>query len=163
MFAGGLEMPTTSSPRLNLSIFQVMKAVIFFAVAFASIAPMIHLWQAGVVSGGGLAGLVSVAIFGGVLVPLEWIGLSLILIRRGPHRDTLILCLLLCSVLVALGTACWIFLNHLLPAYRRVAARWSIATSMLIASVVIVILSSATVFLMGRLVRAYLRSRARTS
>jgi hypothetical protein len=156
-----LEMPTTSSPRLNLSIFQMMKVVIFFAVAFASIAPMIHLWQAGVVGGGGLTGLVSVAVFGAVLVPLEWIGLSLILIRSGPRRDTLILCLLLCSVLVALATACWMFLYQLLPAYRRGAARWNIAIPMLIASAVIVILTAATAFLAGRLVRAYLQSRER--
>ena len=63
-------MPADSTKRLRLSIFQLMKLVVFFAVAFASVAPMVHLWQAGVVQGGSLSGLAVVAIFEGVLVPL---------------------------------------------------------------------------------------------
>ena len=35
----------------------MMNLVIFFAVASASIAPMVHLWEAGVVGGGGAMGL----------------------------------------------------------------------------------------------------------
>jgi hypothetical protein len=146
-------MPVSFASRTNLSIFQMMKLVIFFAVASASIAPMVHLWEAGVVGGGGLTGLLTVAIFGAVLVPLEWIGLSLILIPRGTWRDTLIICLLLCSVLVALGTACWILMYQLVPVSRRTAARWDVVIGMSITSAVILVLGAASVFLGRMLLR----------
>jgi hypothetical protein len=147
-------MPAIST-KINLSIYQMMKLVIFFAVAFASIAPMVHLWQAGVVEGGAERGLVFVAIFGAVLVPLEWIGMSLILVRRGPWRENLIVCLLLCSVLVALGTACWMLIYHFIPALRRISVRGDVVTSILIALAVILVLSAASVFLMGKLIRGH--------
>jgi hypothetical protein len=152
-FFEGSKLPVSSPSRTRLSIFQMMKLVIFFAVASASIAPMVHLWEAGVVGGGGLTGLLTVAIFGAVLVPLEWIGLSLLLIPRGSWRDTLIASLLLCSVLVALATACWIFMYQLVPVFRRTAARWDVVIAVLITSTVIIVLGTATVFLARMLLR----------
>ena len=143
-------MPADSAGRWNLSIFQMMKLVVFFAVAFASVAPMVHLWQAGAVHG-----LLSVAIFGAVLVPLGWIGLSVILVRRGPWRDALILCLLLCSVLVALATACQPLVFQLIPALRRAGTRWDVVTAMSINSLIVLILAAASLFLVGRLIRAF--------
>jgi len=148
-------MPADSAGRWNLSIFQMMKLVVFFAVAFASVAPMVHLWQAGAVQGGSAAGLGFVAIFGAVLVPLEWIGLSLVLVRRGPGRDTLILCLLLCSVLVALSAACWILFYQLLPALRRGTGPPDMVIAMSINSLVVLILAAGGLFLAGRIVRAF--------
>jgi hypothetical protein len=150
-------MPPDSTNRLRLSVFQLMKLVVVFAVAFSAVAPMVHLWQAGAVQGGSLSGLASVAIFGAVLVPLIWVGLSLILIRRGPWRDTLIVGLLLCSVLVALATACWMLVYQLVPAYRRSFARWDVTIAMLINTVVVLVLCAAGLFLVGWLTRAFAR------
>ena len=120
---------------------------------------MVHLWQAGAVQGGSPAGLGFVAIFGAVLVPLEWIGLSLILVRPGPWRDALILGLLLGSVLVALATACWTLVSQLIPALRRAGTRWDIVIAMSINSLIVLILAAASLFLVGRPIRAFARRR----
>jgi hypothetical protein len=76
-------MESVTTHRLRLSLVQAMKVVVYCAVASASAAPMVRLWQVGVVSGGGLKGLVSVVLFEAELVPLLCAGLSLVLIRRG--------------------------------------------------------------------------------
>ncbi len=146
-------MPVASARKVSLSIFQMMKLVIFFAVAFASIAPEFHLWQAGVVERGSARGLAVAVIFGATLVPLEWAGLSLLLVRRGHQRDRLILGLLLCSALVALVTACWTFVDDVVPAFRYVGAPPSALDSLLMASVVILVLAAACAFLGAKLVR----------
>ncbi len=153
-------MPADSTKRLRLSIVQLMKLVVFFAVAFAAVAPMVHLWQAGVVQGGSLSGLAVVAIFEGVLLPLIWVGMSLILIRRGAWRDALIISLLLCSVVVALATACWVLVFYLFPAFKSSATPWEVAIAMLIHSVVVLILCAASLFLIGKLTKAFARRGA---
>jgi hypothetical protein len=84
---------------------------------------MVRLWQVGVVGGGSLRALVSVALFEAVIVPLVWVGLSLVLVRRGAWRDGLIRALLLCSVSVAWGIACWSLIAYTIPAYGNPFAR----------------------------------------
>jgi hypothetical protein len=104
--------------RLRLSLLQVMKLVVYCAVASACAAPMVHLWRAGLVEGGSYKGLVTVGLFEAVLVPLVWVGLTLILIRRGAWRDGLICALLICSVSVSLGIACRLLLDYTILAQR---------------------------------------------
>src|SRR4051812_27259610 len=96
-----------------------MKLVAFCAVAFGCMAPMLHLWTIGVVQGGSAQGLVTVALFGAVAVPLVWVGLSFALIRRGVWRDRFITALLLCSVSVALCIAGWLLIAYTIPEYGK--------------------------------------------
>jgi len=103
--------------RLTLSLLQVMKFVVYCAVALACVTPMLNLWQAGVMHGGAPEGLFGVAIFEAVVMPLAWVGLSFVLIRRGAWRDGLITALLLCSVVVALGFASWLLVAYTIPQY----------------------------------------------
>jgi hypothetical protein len=119
-------MDSTTRNRFQLSLVQMMKLVIYAAVASACAAPMAHLWQVGVVEGGRIQGLLGVVLFESVLVPLVWVGLSVLLIRRGAWRDGLICALMLCSVSVALGTACWA-LYAFIPAYGNSAAQFGMA------------------------------------
>jgi hypothetical protein len=90
--------------RLQLSVVQFMKLVVYCAVASACAAPMVRLSR---INGGGadFRGLIAVALFESVLVPLVWVGLSVLVIRRGAWRDALICAVLLCSVSVSLGIA----------------------------------------------------------
>jgi ammonia channel protein AmtB len=62
--------------------------------------------------------LIFVVLFEAVLVPLVWVGLSLVLVRGGARRDGLISALLLCSATVALGIACWLLATYTIPSYR---------------------------------------------
>jgi hypothetical protein len=157
----GIPMKVESPGQTRLSIIQLMKVVVFCAVAFACVAPMLHLWQIGVVNGGTAQGLLVVAIFEAIAVPLVWAGLSLCLIRRGDWRDGLISLFLLCSVVAALGVSCWLLVAYTIPAYgnpldppeRRVDIS-SVALHVLI----ILSLSAATLFLSLRFRR--MRSRA---
>jgi hypothetical protein len=45
-------MESTGTDRFKLSLVQVMKLVVYCAVASACAAPMVRLWQIGVVQGG---------------------------------------------------------------------------------------------------------------
>jgi hypothetical protein len=110
-------MEANAPVRLKLSLLQMMKLVAFFAVAFACVAPMLNLWQAGFVDGGRPQGLVFVALFEAVLVPLALVAVSFVVIRRGDWRDGLVTTLLLCSVLAALHIACWLLIGYTIPAY----------------------------------------------
>jgi hypothetical protein len=113
---------------------------------------MVRLWQVGVVGGGSLRALVSVALFEAVIVPLVWVGLSLVLVRRGAWRDGLICALLLCSVSVALGIACWSLIAYTIPAYGNPFAR--VATSALTLNVMAILtLFGAVLWLSLRLWR----------
>src|SRR5580693_4816637 len=94
-----------------------MKLVAFSAVAFACVAPMLNLWRAGVIQGGTTQGLVLVALFEAVVVPLVWVVLSFALVRRGGGRDKLITAFLLGSVSVALSAAAWLLISYTIPAY----------------------------------------------
>ena len=67
----------------TISILQLMKCVVYCAVASACVAPMFQLWRVGVVGGGTARGLVSITFFEAIVVPLAWVGLSACLIRRG--------------------------------------------------------------------------------
>lgn len=109
--------PDTRNPS-RLSIVQLMKLVVFCAVGFACVAPLWQLWRAGVVNGGRIEGLLFIAVFESVAVPLVWVGLSLILVRHGAFREMLIVGLLLTSVSVALVFACWSLFAYQIPAYR---------------------------------------------
>jgi hypothetical protein len=110
-------MESAITHRLRLSLVQVMKLVVYCAVASACVAPMVQLWRIVVVDAGSLQGLVAVVLFESVLVPLAWVALSLLLVRRGAWRDGLICTLLLCSVSVALGIASWSLFAYTIPAY----------------------------------------------
>ena len=142
--------------RPGLSIVGLMKSVVFFAVAFACIAPMLHLWRIGVVNGGGTTGLIYVVLFEAIAIPLAWIGLSFCLIRRGARRDVLITSLLLCSVTVALGIACWMLVTYTIPAYGNPLdppeSRVGI-TSMVVHVTVVLAMAAAALFLTLRLRR----------
>jgi hypothetical protein len=98
-----------SLTQTRLSIVQLMKLVVFAAVASACIAPMVNLWRAGV------APAWMGVVLEGVAVPLAMAGLSIVLIRRGPRRDRLFMWLLLISVTVALITASWFFATQTFP------------------------------------------------
>ena len=142
--------------RSRLSIIGLMKSVVFCAVAFACVAPMLHLWRIGVVDGGSAQGLLIVALFEAVAVPPVWVGLSLCLIRRGAWRDGLITSLLLCSVSVALGISCWVLFLYTIPAFGNPLdppeSRVGI-TSMVLHVAIILSLAAATLFLTLRLWR----------
>lgn len=129
-------------PRIRLTLVQLMKMVIFCAVASACVAPMFHLWRVGI------ARASAVVVFEAFLVPLVLAGLSFILVRRGPWKDDLIACLLLCSVSVALGFAVWLLVCYTIPAYSdpRVGPESRISLAGLILHVT-VILSLAGAFL----------------
>ena len=73
--------------RSRLSILQLMRVVIFFAVAFACVAPLVRLRRVGVVQGDSVQGLLFIIIFEAVAVPLVWVLLSFVLVRRGTGRD----------------------------------------------------------------------------
>lgn len=80
-------------------MLQVMKLVVFCAVAFACVAPLLPAVQGG-------EQVIATMILEAVAVPVVWAGLSLVLVRRGEFRDRLVTILLLVSVSVALGFAC---------------------------------------------------------
>ena len=78
-----------------------MKLVAFCAVGFACVSPMLAIPH-----GKDPASYAVLAAFEGVAVPLVWTGLSMVLVRRGPWRDRLVMSLLLCSVSIALVFGC---------------------------------------------------------
>src|SRR4051794_29117478 len=87
-------------PR-GLSLLQLAKVILACAVASACITPTFRLFQYG------LANLSSVLIVDAIAVPLVWALLGYVLVRRGPRRALMIVALLLCSVMVALGSLIW--------------------------------------------------------
>jgi hypothetical protein len=131
-----------------------MKCVVYCAVASACVAPMFHLWRVGVVDGGTTRGLIFIALFEAVVAPLAWVGLSLCLIRRGAWRDGLITTLLLCSVGVALGFACWTFGTYTIPSYKQFANGVGIE-SLSVHIITIMALVAAALFLAVRLRRGF--------
>jgi hypothetical protein len=146
-----------------MSLLQSMKLVAFCGVGFACAAPMLNLWRAGVVDGGTTRGLLSVALFEAVVVPLVWVGLSFILIRRSGWRDKLIAALLLCSVAVALGFAVYSLIAYTIPAYGNPHVppeeRVGLA-SLALHLMAILALSAAPLFLSLRLMRTARPARA---
>ena len=96
-------------PRLTL--LQAMKLIVFCAAAFASVAPMVHLWQAGVARGS------AVVLFEAVVVPLVLATLAFILLRPGPRKDCFIISSPLCSISFALGFAAYSFWSFTLPTF----------------------------------------------
>jgi hypothetical protein len=143
---------------LKLTLVQVMKLVAYCAVASACAAPMVRLWRIGFVDGGSLQGLIGVVVFESVIVPLVWVGLSLLLVRRGIWRDGLICALLLCSNSVALGMACWSLFAYTIPAYANPLARVGIS-ALALNVMVIVTLSAAMLCLLLRLRRCLTAGR----
>jgi hypothetical protein len=142
------------------------KLVVFFAVGLACVAPMLNLWRAGVVNGGTAQGLIGIALFEAVVVPLVWVALSFVLVRRGVWRDRLITALLLASVSVALGFATWALIGYTIPTYSypNVApeSRPGLA-SLALHATVIATLSAAALYLSMRLMgRAFPWREARS-
>jgi hypothetical protein len=137
--------------RSRLSLLQLMQLVVFCAVGFACVAPMLHLWQAGVIQHREAWGLLIVALFEAIVVPLVWIGLSFILVRPGAWRDRVILALLLPPVCVGLGIASWILFTYNIPAYGNPLdpADKRVGILSIVANIIaILLLTAATLFLM---------------
>jgi hypothetical protein len=140
-----------------------MKLVAFCAVGLACVAPMLNLWRAGVVQGGSAKGLVSVALFEAVVVPLVWGVLSFALVRRGGWRDRLITALLLGSASVALGAAVWLLISYTIPAYGNpdVAPESRLGVASLALHIMAILaLFAAALFLSLRLMRTALLAHA---
>lgn len=139
-------------PRISsLSLSQMMKAVAFAAVAFACVAPLLRNQQD--VTGWTWRGMVAIATFGGVAIPLAWAGLAALLIRRGPWRDALIIRFLLSSASVALAFAGWSFLQHVPTASGDPVERPVRALMATLLSGIIGVLGAACIFLIRRLRR----------
>ena len=143
--------------RSRLSLFQVMKLVVYCAVGSACVAPMWRLWRLGVVGGGSIQGLISVALFETVVVPLVWAGLSFMLVRRGAWRDGLISTLLLWSVTVALAFAGWMLFAYTIPMYGKPYGTDTAALAVHVAAITALVASA--VFLSRRLWNVYRLSR----
>ena len=142
---------------LRLSLYQMMKLVVYCAVGSACVAPMWRLWRLGVVGGGTVNGLISVALFEAIVVPLVWAGLSFIMVRRGAWRDGLISILLLWPVSVALAYAWWILFAYTIPAYGRPYGTDAAALAVHIAA--IAALTASAAFLSRRLWMGYRSTR----
>jgi hypothetical protein len=143
-----------------------VKLVAFLAVGLACVAPKLNLWRAGVVSVGTARGLVDVSLFEAVEVPLVWVALAIVLVRRGGRRDQLITALLLGSVSAALGIAAWLLISYTIPAYGNPGvapeSRLGLA-SLALHGTVIVTLSAAALYLSMRLMgRAFPGREARS-
>ena len=146
-------------PRIpSLSLLQMMKAVAFAAVAFACVAPLLRTWQMGAINGGAQSGLIAIAIFGGVAIPVAWTGLAVLLIRRGAWRDQLVTSFLLCSVWVALCFALWTFAAFSVPMLWHRFVLESITTALL-SLVIFGVLGVAWFFLARRLWMGYRSSQ----
>lgn len=148
------------SARLRpLTMTQMMKGVAYCAVAFACIGPMVRLWQVGVVQGGSWEGLIALAIFEGVAVPLAWAGLTFVLVPREAGRDGWIAAFLLASVTTAEGFA-WFVLVGIIGAswseYRRfgMGPRAEVLSTLAVLGPVLVVLGAATWFLARRVLLA---------
>lgn len=158
-------MEPNNPDRPRRSLLHVMKLVVFCAVALACVTPMLHLWRAGFVLGGGPQGLIVVALFEAVVVPLVWVGLSFALISRGVWRDGLITAFLLCSVSVALGMACWRLIAYTVPAYGNPydPSETRVGVSFLTLHIMAILaLAAASLFLMAQLRRGSHRGSQRS-
>jgi hypothetical protein len=141
----------------TLSILQLIKCVVYCAVASACVAPMFHLWRVGVVGGGTARALASIALFEAIVIPVAWVGLSVCLIRRGAWRDALITSLLLSSVCVALGFAFWTLGAYTIPAYKQSSNGVGLE-SLSVHIITILTLVAAALFLAARLRRGFASS-----
>ena len=149
-------MPAALPDRWRLSLLQVMKLVVYGAVAAACAAPMLRLWGAGFVEGGTRRGLVLVALFEAIVVPLAWACLSFVLLPRGPSRDRWIAAMLLGSVAMAAAISLWLLVAYTVPAYRNLSGppeKRVDLTSLVIHLLAILALTAATAFLALRLRR----------
>lgn len=97
----GEHLASGADVRFQLSLFQVMKLMVFCAAAFAAVAPIVRFTAIRGAGGWG-AGLF---IYSLIAVPLVWALVSFALVRQGIWRDRVILSMLLCSVSVALAIA----------------------------------------------------------
>jgi ABC-type spermidine/putrescine transport system permease subunit II len=96
-------MSSRNALHLQLSLMQAIKLVAYCAAAFAFVAPLLRQWKTDDSPWSGM----SVFIVSAVAVPLIWVSLSFLLVRRGLWSDRLIFSLLLCSVSVALAADIW--------------------------------------------------------
>jgi hypothetical protein len=103
-------------PRLTLSMRQMMKLVIFAAVASVCVTPVARSVDLGFVT------WTAVLVWSIVVVPLVLALVALPLVRKGPLKDWLIRTLLLISVGGALGFLIWFLVRILYTLSRRPAA-----------------------------------------
>jgi len=150
-------MGSAITNRWQLSLLQLLMLVFYCAVGSACVAPMWRLWRLGVFGGGGVQGLISVAVFEAIIVPLVWAGLSFILVRNGAWRDGLISAMLLSSVSVALAFAGWMLVAYTIPASRKPIGAEPAALAVHVAAIVALVASA--LFLSHRLWNGYRSSR----
>jgi DNA-directed RNA polymerase subunit RPC12/RpoP len=99
-----MELAQPHSFRRSLSLLQMMKLVVFGAIASACVAPAYHLHEIGVGT------LPALLILEGVSVPLVLALAAFPLVRKGPLKDWLIRTLLMVSISVALGFAAFMLI-----------------------------------------------------
>jgi hypothetical protein len=132
-------------PRFRLTLGQMMKLVIFAAVACAAVAPVAQLKQYGVIHD-----WTAVLIWASVAAPLACAVTLFPVIRRGPLRDWLIRVFLLVSVSAALGYALYFVGWEVFLVMRW--GQWLYGFSWLEAATVVPVLSLAFIFLLWRVV-----------
>lgn len=142
-------MQADISGRPALSLAQLMKFVVFCAVACAIVVPILGAWR----SHGGIrtGDFVDIALWVAIFVPLAWIALSLVLVRRGAWKDGLILALLLCPVTASLWVAFLVLFTYAIPSRSDplVAPKDRADVHFLIMNLVIIlVLSCADLFLL---------------
>jgi hypothetical protein len=131
-------------PRLRLSLTQMMKLVLFAAVASATVAPMAQLKEAGVIPN-----LSAVVLWGGVAAPLACAVTALLVIQPGPSKDWIIRALVLVSVGFALGAAIYF---EALAVYLATRGQGLYGFSFIETTAVIVVLGVAAGVLLRRLI-----------
>ena len=130
-----------------------MKLMVFIAVALAFVSTVLR--DSG-------SGAVATALFSGMAVPLVWVALSFVLVRRGPWRESAILLLLNFSVsatLVAAISFLWSIVSPILPIPPGFNVRNDTLQDLYLALAVTVVFAAAWVFLLRRLLR-HLKTRS---
>jgi uncharacterized membrane protein YqjE len=132
-------------PRLRLTLRQMMKLVIFAAIASASVAPIARLKKLGVTPNWS-----AVCGWGAVVVPLVSALVAFPLVRKGPLKDWLIRALLMTSVTVTLGFAIYLLASiYNLSVSRGVPLDYRFLTA---TAGVVFVLGGALIFLLWRVI-----------
>lgn len=148
---------TLQTPRLTIA--QIMKLVVYCAVACACVAPMMRLVKVS----GGLHGPVGptgiVGLWAAITVPLVWAGVSFLMIRPGRVRDQIILAFLIIPVGMMLGLGTWMLSQHAMV-FRgwRTRPIHSLAVDfggVVVHFGILLMLGMALVFLAGRLAKGH--------
>lgn len=143
-----MRVPGHRIPRVRLTLAQMMKFVLFAAVACGSVAPMAQLKERGVVPN-----WTAVFVWAAIAAPLSCAVTAFVAIRRGPFRDWLIRVFLLASVASALGYA--LYFAGLEIFLEMLQGRWLYGFSYLETGTAIIVLGTAFVVLGRRVVRGW--------